>query len=79
MKLSYLDFDRLVRELAKLSNTPVPCYAVIRDMFDAIDVGHDTFLDEKEWTAAFGGIFKGPNTATVRATPLTYWENSPEA
>jgi|APSaa5957512535_1039671.scaffolds.fasta_scaffold27476_5 hypothetical protein len=57
MKLTYLDFDRLVRELAKLSNTSVPCYAVINDMFDCIDVDKDTFISEKEWTNAFGGIF----------------------
>ena len=39
--LAYLDFDRLVRELARLSNEEVPCYSVIKDMFDAIDSGHD--------------------------------------
>lgn len=36
--MTYLDFDRLVRELSRLSNTPVPCYNVIRDMFDAVDI-----------------------------------------
>ena len=55
--MTYLDFDRLVRELSRLSNTSVPCYNVIRDMFDAIDVQHDAVIDENEWKNTFGGIF----------------------
>lgn len=77
--MTYLDFDRLVRELAKLSNTQVPCYSVIRDMFDAIDVQHDAVIDENEWKEAFGGIFFGDKKMTVTPTTLTYWETSAEA
>ena len=77
--LAYLDFDRLVRELAKLSNKEVPCYSVIKDMFDAIDVNHDSLIDLKEWYAAFGGIRTGAARLSVKATPLSQWENSAEA
>ena len=77
--MTYLDFDRLVRELSRLSNKPVPCYNVIRDMFDAIDIHHDAVIDEKEWKNAFGGIFFGDKKMTVTATSLTFWETSAEA
>lgn len=77
--LAYLDFDKLVRELAKLSNQEVPCYSVIKDMFDAIDTGHDSLIDLKEWNAAFGGIRTGAARLSVKATPLSHWENSAEA
>jgi len=69
-RMSYLDFDRLVRELARLSNTAVPCYNVIRDMFDAIDVEHDAVIDENEWKNAFGGIFFGDKKMTFTPTTL---------
>lgn len=36
-KMTYLDFDKLIRELCKLSKIAVPCYSVIKDMFDTID------------------------------------------
>ena len=77
--LVYLDFDRLVRELAKLSNQEVPCYSVIKDMFDAIDTAGDALIDLKEWNSAFGGIYKGDARLSVKATPLSFWENSAEA
>ena len=77
--MTYLDFDRLVRELSRLSNNPVPCYNVIRDMFDCIDIQHDTVIDENEWKNTFGGIFFGDKKMTVTATSLTYWETGAEA
>jgi hypothetical protein len=36
-KLTFLDWDKLIRELCRLSKTPIPCYSVIKDMFDTID------------------------------------------
>ena len=77
--MTYLDFDRLVRELARLSNTPVPCYSVIRDMFDTIDTLKDTVIDENEWKNTFGGIFFGDKKMTVAPTSLSYWETGDEA
>ena len=43
--MTYLDFDALIRELCKLSKTPVPCYSIIKDMFDTIDTRHDQIID----------------------------------
>jgi hypothetical protein len=39
--LTYLDFDKLVRELSRLSKEACPCYSVIKDLFDAIDLKKD--------------------------------------
>lgn len=53
-RLDYLDFDKLVREISALAKEPVPCFSVIRDMFDTIDFRGDQQLDDKEWKRAFG-------------------------
>jgi len=39
--MSFLDFDKLIRELQRLSKEPMPCYSVIKDMYDTIDTRHD--------------------------------------
>jgi len=39
--MTYLDWDQLIRKLSELSKEPVPCYSVIKDMFDAIDTALD--------------------------------------
>lgn len=44
-RMTYLDFDSLIRELCKLSKAPVPCYSIIKDMFDTIDTRHDQIID----------------------------------
>lgn len=78
-KLTFLDWDKMIRELCKLSKTPVPCYSVIKDMFDTIDKKHDQILDRDEWNETFGGILTtGPKVA-VKATNLTHWESGLEA
>ena len=78
-KFTFLDWDKMIRELCRLSKTPVPCYSVIKDMFDSIDKKHDQILDRDEWNETFGGILTtGPKVA-VKATPYTYWESGLEA
>jgi len=77
--LSYLDFDKLVRELARLSLEPVPCYSVIKDLFDAIDTKKDQVIDKIEWNNAFGAVEITDMKLVVKATPLAFWENSLEA
>lgn len=77
--MTYLDWDKLIRELCKLSLTPVPCYSVIKDMFDTIDTKHDQILDVSEWNQTFGGILSTGPKVSVKATPLTFWENGLEA
>lgn len=78
-KFTFLDWDRLIRELCKLSKTAVPCYSVIKDMYDTIDTKNDQLLDKDEWNECFGGILTtGPKVA-VKATPHTFWESGLEA
>jgi len=77
--MSYLDWSNLITELCRLSKEPVPCYSVIKDMFDTIDTRHDQMIDVNEWNAAFGGILSTGPKVSVRPTNLTYWENSLEA
>jgi len=48
-------------------------------MFDAIDTRHDQVLDQDEWKQAFGGLVRAGPKVSVKATPLTQWENSMEA
>lgn len=78
-RMTYLDFDALIRELCKLSKTPVPCYSIIKDMFDTIDTRHDQIIDQYEWNEAFGGILTVGPKVTVKPTRLTHWENGLEA
>jgi len=32
---------------------PKPEYTVLKDMFDAVDIGKDGLIDYKEWTSTF--------------------------
>lgn len=74
--MSYLDFNKLVRELCVLSKDPVPCYSVINDMFLTIDARKDQVIDSQEWDSAFGGLLQMGPKVSVKATDLTYWESS---
>jgi Ca2+-binding EF-hand superfamily protein len=48
-KMSFTDFNLLVTEIARVSNTPAPAYAVIKDLFDAVDMKKDGHIDQQEW------------------------------
>ena len=77
--MTYLDFDSLIRKLCKLSKQPIPCYSIIKDMFDAIDTRHDQVIDTHEWNQAFGGILTVGPTLSVKPTRLTHWETGFDA
>lgn len=66
-RLTYLDFDKMIREISKLAKEPVPCFSVIRDMFDTIDFRGDQQLDEKEWHKAFGNKPQDAIKVTIKA------------
>ena len=54
--LTFKEFETLVYKLSSYSNGEnmvKPSYTVLKDMFDAIDMGKDGLLDEKEWTNTF--------------------------
>jgi hypothetical protein len=54
--MTVIDFDKLVNALMNLARKPVPCYSVIKDMFDALDRNKDQVIDPQEWQLAFGGL-----------------------
>jgi len=56
----------------------VPAYPVIKDLFDTVDIRKDGVLDMNEWQQTFGNVLEGSNKLSIRATPLTLWENSRE-
>lgn len=78
-RMTFLDWDKLIRELCTLAKEPVPCYSIIKDMYDTIDTRHDQVIDKDEWNAAFGGILNVGPKVSVKPTRLTHWENSLEA
>lgn len=47
-------------------------------MFDQIDIRKDGEIDLHEWQQTFGKVTEGDNQLSIKATPLTMWENSPE-
>jgi hypothetical protein len=62
-----------------LGSEAQPTYAIIKDLFDTIDIKKDGVIDLNEWEQTFGGITEGSKSLTIRATPLSAWENSREA
>ena len=48
-KMSFTDFNLLVNEISRISNSPAPAYSVIKDLFDAVDMKKDGHIDQNEW------------------------------
>lgn len=48
-KMNFMDFSLLVKEACRVSNTTEPAYAVIKDLFDAVDIMKDGHIDQREW------------------------------
>lgn len=65
-------------ELSKLAKEPQPTYAIIKDLFDTIDIRKDGIIDLNEWEQTFGNINEGSKSLTIKATPLSAWESSRE-
>ena len=91
--LTFKEFEKLLRSLCSYSNEkmPMPEYTVLKDIFDAIDIGKDGLLDYREWTTTFqhlGVPEKGSETQpepqtfgdknAARYTAMSSWENGPE-
>jgi len=68
----------LVGKVHDLANTPTPAYAIIKDLFDLIDIRQDGLLDLHEWQQTFGNVVEGNAQLTIKPTHLTQWENSAE-
>ena len=68
----------MVMKLYELANDKCPAYPVIKDLFDTIDIRKDGILDINEWQQTFGHVIEGNNKLTIKATPLSQWENTRE-
>ncbi len=77
-KLTYQDFSKLLVKLSQLAGEQVPNYAILKDLFDTIDIRKDGIIDLNEWQQTFGLVAEGSSKLTIRATPLGTWENSRE-
>lgn len=77
-KLTYPEFKEMVTKLKQLSREENWTHLVIKDMFDQIDIRKDGEIDLHEWQQTFGKVTEGDNQLSIKATPLTMWENSPE-
>lgn len=51
--MNFEEFYTLVKELYKLGNEELPEYAIIKELFEFIDVRKDKRLDYQEWVQTF--------------------------
>ena len=63
----------------------LPQFSVLKDMFDAIDIGKDGLLDMREWNSTFAhmGVPEGKEATFGEKNAIKYngvsaWENSDE-
>eukprot|EP01017_Pseudomicrothorax_dubius_P017796 TRINITY_DN19954_c0_g1_i2.p1 TRINITY_DN19954_c0_g1~~TRINITY_DN19954_c0_g1_i2.p1 ORF type:complete len:182 (-),score=56.51 TRINITY_DN19954_c0_g1_i2:519-1064(-) len=73
-RLTLAQFSKLIRRLADLSGDDQPSYAIIKDLFELIDLKRDGKIDLNEWLATFKeveaatGPKKKPNEDQQRKT-----------
>ena len=48
-RMTFDQFNKFLIKLSQLSSTPVPSFAIIKDLFDFIDVRRDGIIDLNEW------------------------------
>lgn len=48
-RMTFDQFNKFLIKLSQLSSTPVPSFAIIKDLFDFIDIRRDGIIDLNEW------------------------------
>lgn len=78
--LAFSDFNRLVTKVHELANEKAPSYAVIKDLFEVVDIRKDGVLDFDEWQQTFGRVWGASSAPKLSMRPSTtvIWENSRE-
>jgi hypothetical protein len=76
--LTYQEFSRLVVKAHEVAGDRIPAYPVIKDLFDTIDIRKDGIIDLSEWQQTFGQVTEGSNKLSIKATPMSIWENTRE-
>lgn len=69
-KLSFANFNDLIKMLSALSKQQVPPFSIIKDMFDEIDINKDGEIDLKEWNQTFIVVQEGDNKFILKKVPL---------
>ena len=77
-KMTYQEFSQMIIKLSGMSGETQPAYAVMKDLFDTVDVRKDGIIDPNEWQQTFGNVTEGSKKLTIRATPLNMWETTRE-
>ena len=77
-KMCFMDFNTLVTEMFQAASQQVPAFYVIKDLFDAVDIKKDGFIDLKEWNQTFNNLSGGGTQTSQLPTNLSHWENSEE-
>ena len=49
-KMSFEDFQRFIQKIYQMANQPQPSFAIIKDLFQTIDIRQDNVIDMAEWT-----------------------------
>ena len=69
-KLTFANFNDLIRELSALSKQEIPPFSIIKDLFDEIDIRKDGEIDFKEWNQTFIGVQNGDKKFSLRKMPI---------
>ena len=64
--------------MCRAADKPVPAHSVMKDLFDSINVKHTGFIELAEWNKCFGNLAVGQGKGSMKANPLSAWENSVE-
>ena len=67
--LSFANFNELIKELSKLSGESTPPFAIIKDLFDEIDIRKDVVIDLKEWNQTFLRVQAGDARFSLKKVP----------
>ena len=59
----------MMKDLASLSNEPLPQFSIIKEIFDFIDVRGDNKLDYQEWVQTFRN-YKPPSLIQGTRAPV---------
>lgn len=69
--LDFNAFKALLKKVSEVSNTPMPSFPVMKDLFQLIDIRHDGLIDLNEWLSAF----KPPGSRSSDASAATIARN----
>ena len=68
-KLTFSNFNELIKELSRLSKEEIPPFSIIKDMFDEIDIRKDGVIDQHEWNQTFLSIQEGDKRFSLKKVP----------